>query len=162
VSLFAPGDFAPHSGDKSRWKICCDALTDDDWAALAVMLRERLPPFGPVVGVPRGGLKLAAALLPHSSKDCPTVLVVDDVLTTGGGVEEVRARIASSLTNPIVGAVVFARGLCPPWVYPLFQMLPPAPWYKRVWEALRPWFNAGKEPDHHENCCLTGSRCRPS
>jgi orotate phosphoribosyltransferase len=118
-------EFVLHSGERSRVKIDCDALTDDDWECLAFLLRERLPPFGPVVGVPRGGLKLAAALLPHSSKDCPTVLIVDDVLTTGGGVEGVRARIASSLTNPIVGAVVFARGLCPPWVYPLFQMLPP-------------------------------------
>lgn len=125
MSLFRLGDFTLHSGTKSAWKIDCDALTDDDWTALAVMLKERLPPFGPVIGVPRGGLKLAAALLPHSSKDCPAALVVDDVLTTGGSMEGVKARIASALTNPIVGAVVFARGPCPPWVYPLFQMLPP-------------------------------------
>jgi orotate phosphoribosyltransferase len=125
MSLFRLGDFTLHSGTRSSFKIDCDALTDGDWAALAVMLKERLPPFGPVVGVARGGLKLAAALAAHSSKRCPTVLVCDDVLTTGGSMGEVRARVLSSVSTAVVGAVVFARGPCPDWVTPLFQMTSP-------------------------------------
>jgi orotate phosphoribosyltransferase len=120
MNLFKLGDFTLHSGSKAAWKIDCDALTNGDWAALALMLAERLPPFGQVVGVPRGGLALAAALKRYSKGGLP--LVVDDVLTSGASMEEVRRAIKAPF---VLGAVVFARGPCPPWVYPLFQMLPP-------------------------------------
>ena len=43
-------------------------------------------------------------------------LIVEDVVTTGGSMERIRAdRLA-------VGVCVFARGPCPWWVTPLFQM----------------------------------------
>ncbi|KKL20362.1 hypothetical protein LCGC14_2456230, partial [marine sediment metagenome] len=46
-----------------------------------------------------------------------TLLIVDDVLTTGASMEKQRA----GRTNTI-GAVIFARGDCPAWVKPLFAM----------------------------------------
>lgn len=56
MSLFKLGDFELHSGQRSNWKIDCDALTPADWRALAKMIVDRLAPFGAVEGVPRGGL----------------------------------------------------------------------------------------------------------
>jgi len=35
MNLFQFGDFSLHSGSKSKWKIECDALTDEDVEALA-------------------------------------------------------------------------------------------------------------------------------
>lgn len=54
------------------------------------------------------------------------LLLVDDVLTTGGSLEALRA---SYLVQPkpgyardqIQGAVMFARGECPTWIKPVFQ-----------------------------------------
>lgn len=118
MTLFRIGDFALHSGDRSRWKIECDSLTDEDWAALALMVVERVKPFTAVRGVPRGGLKLAKALEPYRSFG-NGVLIVDDVLTTGASMEQARRGRDSAQ-----GAVVFARGECPDWVTPLFRMVP--------------------------------------
>jgi orotate phosphoribosyltransferase len=115
-SLFAMGNFVLHSGARSRWKIDCDMLGDEDWATLAMMITERIPrPFGSVIGIPRGGLTLAQALKPYATEG-PT-LIVDDVLTTGNSMELLRRQIPNAM-----GAVVFARGPCPSWVVPLFQM----------------------------------------
>lgn len=120
MSLFQLGPIRLHSGSVSSFKIDCDALTDDDIAALAAMLYERLPSFGNVEGVPRGGLRLAAALLPyreaHSGITDDPLLIVDDVATTGASLERHRAG------RPAIGAVIFARGPVPPWVTPLFSM----------------------------------------
>jgi hypothetical protein len=124
MNLFKLGDFTLHSGSKAAWKIDCDALTNGDWAALALMLAERLPPYGLVVPVLRGGRKLATALSQYSQA-VNTVLVADDVLTTGESMERVRADVTSRAKVNVLGTVVYARGPCPPWVYPLFQMSPP-------------------------------------
>ena len=43
------------------------------------------------------------------------MLIVDDVFTTGASMEALH-------TPGDIGAVVFARGLCPSWITPLFQM----------------------------------------
>ena len=118
-NLFVLGDFKMHSGGIGHWKIECDSLTDDDLQCLAFMLKERLPQFGFVFGVPRGGLRLAKALEQHKSPDIRRTLIVDDVLTTGKSMEEMRARIGDGL---VFGAVLFARGECPDWVTPLFRM----------------------------------------
>ena len=86
MSLFQLGDFKLASGEKSNFKIECDVLSDDDWEALAAMAAELLPTFLDVVGVPRGGLKFAAALRHYAKAGDHPVLIADDVWTSGGGV----------------------------------------------------------------------------
>lgn len=110
MSLFQLGKFRSHSGVELDWKIECDALTDDDWAALAAIVARRLT-FRRVVGIPRGGLKFAAALERHVSVDGMFVVIVDDVLTTGQSLEKMYERLrAEDADQPLLGLVVFARG----------------------------------------------------
>lgn len=117
--LFQLGDFTLRSGVKSGWKIECDALTPEDWAALALMAVGVLPPFGHVEGVPRGGLPFGDALYKHVTHGCSTLLIAEDVVTTGGSLERHRAG------REAIGVVVFCRGVCPEWVTPLFLMARP-------------------------------------
>lgn len=121
MSLFQLGDFRLHSGAASRWKIDCDALTDEDWDTLALMIKERVPAFGCVVGIPTSGMKLERSLTRYEESDNDMVLIVDDVLTTAASMEKEK-RIYLQASSIIHGAVVFARGPCPDWVTPLFQM----------------------------------------
>jgi orotate phosphoribosyltransferase len=131
MDLFQLGDFTLNSGAKSSWKIECDAFSDGDWQALAKMISEMVGPFQSVEGVPRGGLKLAQYLKPFRVED-GVHLIMDDVLTTGGSMafmrqKELDTRYYTQNGATIAGAVVFARGPCPAWIVPLFQM-PPALW----------------------------------
>ncbi len=136
MTLFQAGDFVLASGARSSWKIECDALTRDDWEALAAIAAERLPPFGAVEGVPRGGLLFAEALrkysrscsvsYPHPAHDwCDgtplPILIAEDVVTTGGSMERFRAKLNLS-GQSVVGVAAFARGTCPEWVIPLFRL----------------------------------------
>lgn len=113
--LFQEGVFRLHSGTESDFKIDCDALADIEIAVLAKQLSKRVPSFGRVIGVPTGGLRLAEAMRRYVTEG--PLLIVDDVLTTGRSMDEMREgdRLA-------IGAVLFARGKCPEWVTPLFQM----------------------------------------
>lgn len=126
MGLFQLGDFPLSSGGRSPWKIECDALTTDDWAALALMAADLVPPFRSVVGVPRGGVPFANALRKYQTPSpLGCVLVAEDVVTTGRGMEEVLAELKEYDNDPTVtycGVCVFARGRCPEWVRPLFQM----------------------------------------
>ncbi len=117
-NLFQSGNFILHSGSLSHWKIDCDALTNDDWATLALMISERVK-FSVAIPIPCGGVKFASALRRYETGriDRDPVLIVDDVLTTGTSMEEKRKYYPDS-----IGAVVFARGDCPDWITPLFQM----------------------------------------
>ena len=115
--LFQSGDFVLHSGASSGFKIDCDALTDDDWETLARIVAGRTK-FGAVYGVPSGGERFADALQKYIDPSESTTLLVDDVLTTGASMEAAR-----KLTPGVVlGVVVFARGACPPWIWPIFTM----------------------------------------
>jgi len=114
--LFRCGLYTLHSGDTSEFKIDCDALTDADLNVVAHELRKRLPPFSAVVGVPTGGERIAEKLRPYGNTNGAKILIVDDVLTTGASMEECRNG------QDVIGAVIFARGKCPEWVTPLFQM----------------------------------------
>ena len=85
------------------------------------MAVEKLPPFKGVVGVPKGGLKFAAALEMRKTPSYSLpLLIADDVLTTGSSMEELKE--SKLHYSDAIGVVVFARGQCPSWVIPLFQM----------------------------------------
>lgn len=123
-NLFQTGYFQLHSGEVSAYKIDCDSLSDSDIATIARMLKDRLPPFGSVEGVPRGGLRLADELRQYARPGverkgwygATPLLIVDDVFTTGMSMEEHRGwRLAK-------GAVIFAREQTPEWITPLFRM----------------------------------------
>lgn len=120
MNLFQTGSFTLHSGEVSTFKIDCDALTKKDLQAIALQLTLRVAPFSAVKGVPRGGLKLAAALQPYVSYNAGRLLIVDDVFTTGASMEEFRDSM-NTYYDPI-GAVIFARGKTPSWITPLFRM----------------------------------------
>lgn len=133
MNLFQLGDFTLNSGVKSAWRIDCDALDEDDITTLAQIIRQMVCGFRSVEGIPRGGLRLAAALQPYVSI-AGTDLIVDDVLTSGGSMERARDAIylrdqvnATQCPHYVTGVVLFARGQCPWWVVPLFQ-LPESLW----------------------------------
>lgn len=123
MALFQSGNFTLHSGKQSDYKIDCDALYDADWQTIARMVAKLVRPFKSVEGIPRGGLRLAHYLTPLCLPDAEDHLVVDDVLTTGTSIN--KAMTDYLLYNPgsvVVGAVVFARGPCPPGVVAVCQL----------------------------------------
>ena len=115
MNLFQTGTFNLHSGGQTTWKIDCDALTNEDLKTIAMLIAEHVPVFGSVLGIPKGGLRLATFLT--EKKTHGPVLIVDDVLTTGASMEAARRKERYS-----IGAVIFARGECPSWIRPLFQL----------------------------------------
>ena len=118
MTLFKLGTFTLHSGDRSNWKIDCDALVDNDYRALAFMIKERFQ-FGAVFGIPENGTILAHHLARYVTEG-PT-LIVDDVLTTGTSMEHMKKNIHIMQGEDVIGVVIFSRGKCPDWVVPLFQ-----------------------------------------
>jgi orotate phosphoribosyltransferase len=125
MNLFQIGDFTLHSGARSSFKIDCDALSGDDWAALASLIAARIGPFRSVYGIPCGGTRLASLLCEQATGDWrDPVLIVDDVYTTGASMREAHSWMGNPdpITN-IVGAVVFARQpVREPWITALFTM----------------------------------------
>lgn len=131
MNLFQRGDFTLHSGAKSKWKVECDALTDEDWEGLAAIAVERMPKFSTAIGVPRGGLPFARALDKYRDASVDRVLIAEDVTTTGSSMEAIRMKVATELPDKeIVGVVAFCRGRCPDWVTPLWVL--PSPQENRV------------------------------
>ncbi len=130
MSLIQLGNIVLHSGATSYFKLVADAFIYDNLDGLVLLICQMVGPFSSVEGVPQGGLRLAEALRPFTGGDGPH-LIVDDVLTTGGSMEIVRGSYLASRPEgtTAVGAVVFARGQCPPWVKPLLQM-PECFWLK--------------------------------
>jgi hypothetical protein len=122
AELIKFGWFRSHNGLQLPWKLDADALSDDTISELAKIIAGKFS-FGHVEGVPRGGLRLAAALLPNASTGYP-LLIVDDVLTTGASMELAleRAREQTQGVGRAIGVVIFARGPCPSWVWPIFQV----------------------------------------
>ena len=114
MPLFDPRPFVGAGGASLPWKIECDALTKDDWIALAKVAGPGLR-FGSVEGVPRGGLPFARALLPYLT-DGP-LLIVDDVLTSGHSMERHRDG------RDAIGVVAFQRGVTrPTWIKPVWRL----------------------------------------
>lgn len=125
--LFQSGEFTLASGQPSSWKIDCDFLRPSDWRTLAAIAADLLPPFGDVVGVPRGGIDFARALKEHVTESARPLLVVDDVWTTG---ESMRVYAARHHPNRYwLGCVVFARSVPDYWVKALFTMPERSDWH---------------------------------
>lgn len=124
IHLFNAGEYKLHSGLVTPFKIDADALTNNDIHALAVLIADRIP-YTSAYGVPRGGVRLARALntLPHTEPEVANYLIVDDVLTTGESITTYR-RTHFGSDFKVNGLVIFARGECPDWVTPLFQVSP--------------------------------------
>jgi len=117
--LFIPGEFQLHSGQISNFKIECDSLNGTELELFAKLIAEKVK-FKKVVGVPTGGDRLEAFLSDHiTDDDTLPILIVDDVLTTGNSIKEIRKTIND---KNVVGVVLFARGKCPKWVTPIFTM----------------------------------------
>lgn len=131
MGLFSQGNFTLHSKGKSWFKISCAFLSDDDWRTIARLIADKIA-FRDVVGIPTGGLRLAEALRFYCNKidgGLP-ILIVDDVLTTGASMVQMRIKIGGYC----VGIVLFARGNCPWWVIPVFDM-------NKNFEVLRGKYN---------------------
>ena len=122
MSIFQEVDFKSHSGLDLSWKIECDGVSKKEWKCLSEMIMDyEKRPFQSAIGIPRGGVMLGSYLNQHSTQnpDDP-YLIVDDVLTTGGSMEDFRKEHFSK--KNVIGWVVFARGFPPQWCRALFQM----------------------------------------
>jgi orotate phosphoribosyltransferase-like protein len=127
VNLFRLEETKLHSGRVSSYKIECDALVGLDIDCLAWMISRIVGKFRSVVGIPRGGLRIADALVRYSCEDSEIRLIVDDVLTTGGSMARLRDKLSSENRTPFYlyrGVVLFARGKCPDWVRAINQFPP--------------------------------------
>lgn len=121
TSLFQDGDFTSHAGLPLKWKLECDAITDDEWRCLAKMIMEYQDrPFSEAVGIPRGGLKLAEALNEYASGNPDHFpIICDDVFTTGTSMLDFIAEKYPTFTQGMgYRWVVFARK--PSNVHPFF------------------------------------------
>ena len=120
--LFVEEDFIGHSGGELHWKIECDAITSPEWRCIARMIFEReRRPFQAAIGIPRGGVELGRWLNEYSTQNPEhPYLICDDVLTTGGSMNEYREEHFDEKES--FGWVVFARKQPQPWVKALFQM----------------------------------------
>lgn len=122
--LFQLGKFKLHSGAVSPFKIECDALDYDDMEAVAFIGNMSLncTPFGNVTGIPRGGKRLACAMEKYRTPGSDTMLIVDDVLTTGASMDASKERFNRNGVS-VVGLVIFSRALViPPWIRAIFRM----------------------------------------
>ena len=123
IDLFQKINFTSHSGLDLTWKIEMDALSRGDWECIAQMIFELSPPFREAIGIPRGGVKLGKLLNLHGTgkKEDP-ICIVDDVLTTGGSMDEFKTKRQWRNPTNYIGWVVFSRSQTPHWVNALFQM----------------------------------------
>ena len=126
--LFQDGDFKSHAGLPLKWKLECDAITDDEWRCLAKMVMDyQERPFYKAVGIPRGGLKFAEAMNKYASgNEEDSIMVCDDVFTTGTSFREfINENYPMWSAGQGFRWVVFARRPCyehPHHVRALFTM----------------------------------------
>lgn len=116
-NLIQFGWFSSHSKFQLPWKLDVDALEDHDISSLAKIIAWKFA-FSHVIGIPRGGVRLAEACAKYVESGFPT-LIVDDVLTTGRSMIKVHDEVGENTT---IGVVIFARGPCPNWVWPIFSV----------------------------------------
>ena len=129
TDLFQAIDFTSHAGKALNWKIECDALSTQEWDCLAQMIYEyEHQSFGEVVGIPRGGLPLARALEGYATGNPEhPILIVDDVLTTGGSMNTFQMDYFRNRDprRGYIGWVIFSRAPLEHangWINALFMM----------------------------------------
>ena len=116
MNIFIREDFISHAGLPLTWKVECDALTDEDYEALAKIVSEKMT-FRDVKGIPRGGIPFENALKQYcTNNDNDRLLICDDVYTTGTSMREVYEKDA-------IGVVVFARNeITDDWIKAIWQL----------------------------------------
>lgn len=124
MTLFREGNFISHSGLNLNFKIDCDELSNVELGTLAGIISSKIT-YGKIIGIPRGGDRLAHILRGYNHpmlKEHPnTILLVDDVMTTGASMEEYRNLFKISYI--VKGVVIFDRsenGL--EWVTSIFKV----------------------------------------
>lgn len=110
-SLLQSSSFTTHAKIESNWKIECDVLTDEDWMVLARLGKTLIGDFGIVEGIPRGGIKFANELDKLKNQNSKTILIVDDVCTTGKSLIDFSERF----NHQPLALVAFNRGRFNPW-----------------------------------------------
>ena len=131
--LFVEEDFIGHSGGKLHWKLECDAISSPEWKCIAKMIMEHEKrPFCAAIGIPRGGVELSRYLNEYATgnHDEHPYLICDDVLTTGGSMEDFTNHFPDYVAKEqfkkrkpnYFGWVVFARNKPQDWINALFQM----------------------------------------
>lgn len=126
-TLFKQIDFISHSGYNLKWKIECDALSDEELETLASVIKTKIENeysqhlIYEIVGIPTGGLRIAKQLKKKIkvSKYGTLVIIIDDVLTTGKSMEEYKKQFKYFRC---LGFVLFARGTPNEWIKPVFQL----------------------------------------
>ena len=115
MNLFIKEDFISHAGLPLTWKVECDALTENDYEALAKIVSEKIE-FRDVKGIPVEGFHLKCIKQYSSHKDSDPLLICDDVYTTGTSMREVYEDGA-------IGIVVFARNkISDDWIKAIWQI----------------------------------------
>jgi hypothetical protein len=107
---FIKQDFISHSGIPLTFKIECDTLTDDEIELFAEIIDENVK-FKEVYGIPRGGERLAKALEKYKDKESQTLLIVDDVITSGKSLQEAREKKLDEGWCFIETFAIFSRDL---------------------------------------------------
>lgn len=115
-----------YSGALSYWKVGCDALTDEELNWFAKMISVVVEPFGVVEYVPTGARRIGEKVEKYALTGHPTVLIVDDVLTTGNSMESFRRDVQILYPNAkIIGATMFNRsGIHIDWINSIWYMNP--------------------------------------
>ena len=121
TDLFQKIDFISHAGLPLSWKIECDAISSDEWIALAHIIREFEPRnWRYSIGIPRGGVALGKALDKYSTNNSnDPVLIVDDVYTTGKSFKDFKNNFPN---EEVLQWCVFARKPTENGVNALFTM----------------------------------------
>ena len=133
IDLFQMGEFTLHSGKKSKWKIDCDALTIMEYKTLAWIVGKEWGLKFVFVECIGGAVKkdrvtntynFATELRNYGTGDFKDpILIVDDVLTTGASMERRKEECEDMYGDyEVIGVVIFARGMCPDWIHPIFKM----------------------------------------
>lgn len=123
MNLFQNQEITSAAGLKLPFKIDCDALTDEDIMALAVMAKKIISPSR-CIGVPTGGIRFAAAIEATGLWEHGYPVIIDDVWTTGTSVLKVASAngLIDEIGHKVLCCVIFARGDYPHWVKPIFDI----------------------------------------